>query len=236
MLRNIQLDTKKNPAISTFTIDQYVNRNKNLAKFYRGGKLTIKALSNKSFEIQDVSDLPNQIIPEEVVLDDALTNWLFICKTDYEPQGNVEKKAMERISKISNLICESDVPVFVKDTWKLSDSKFHDEIVKHLYLAQPVTSLYRRSIENAIEIGHFYTSKEIEEVMMEARRKVWGQYPQTLTINLCLKYFRYLFEIRYTSQRIDNKTVNGYMIQEKRKSKYKLIPVTDPYTFPEDLP
>lgn len=231
----VRLDTKKNPAISTFTIDQYVNRNKNLAGFYRGGDLTLKALKKKNFEITSFSELPRQSIPEDVVLDDVLKNWLIIRKTDYEPHGEVEKRARGRILKIDNLICEKDVPVFIKDTWTQSDQRFHDEIVKHITLALPENFLYRRLLERSIEIGHFYTSKDIQKVMMDVRHRIRGKYCKNLNTTKCLKYLKDLFDMRYTSKRIDHKTVNGYTIKEKWKSKYKLIPVTEPFNFPEEL-
>lgn len=231
----VRLNAKEDLTISTFTIDQFVNRNKNLAGFYSGGMLAINALKKKNFEIASVSKLPCQSILEDLVLDDVLKNWSLIRKTDYEPQGEVEKRARERILQIDNLICEKDVPEFIKDTWEQSDHKFHDEIVKHITLALPENFLYRRLLEKSIEIGHFYTSKDITKVMMDVRQGIWGRYCPNLNATKCLKYLGYLFEISRTSKRIGNKTVYGYMIQDKRKSKYKLIPVTDPFTFPEDL-
>lgn len=231
----VRLNAKKDLTISTFTIDQYVNRNKNLADFYRGGTLTIKALKNKGFEITSVSELPCQTIPEDVVLDDVLKNWLIIRKTDYEPHGEVEKRARGRILKIDNLICEKDVPLFIKDTWTQRDQGFHDEIVKHITLALPVHFSYPRLLGKSIEIGHFYTSKDIQKVMMDVRQTIRGKPCQELTTQKCLKYLGYLFDWRYTSKRINHQTVNGYMIRGKIKSKYKLIPVTEPFAFPEDL-
>ncbi|HPT71574.1 MAG TPA: hypothetical protein PLE74_04775 [Candidatus Cloacimonadota bacterium] len=210
-------------AVSSFTIDQFVNRNKSLKGMYGNGKLSIRSTLKKYFRIDSTSVMPQQALDSTILLDELLLNWISMIKEDYAPEGKTEKKLFNRILKVHNLLWEADVPVFIKDTWDLSDILFADEVAKHLVLSYPERYTYPSLLNKKFKVGGIYTGEEIMTKMMEIRSAMMGRFASSLTLQKSKKLLSYSFNLQYTSTIRDGKRINVYRIQDRVKSKYGLI-------------
>lgn len=219
--------------VSSFTIDNYVNRTNHLMKMYRSKEDLLKTLGEYfDFNQNDVDNLSHHKELTIAMRDDAIKALKETYPEYPENLNTVEREIVHRIKAVEGIIREpKELFIFLHATKKLEGDAFRSAVLDVEIQALSEECVIPKRMREEFQVGEFYTNQEIrvkiKKILVESIGATFD-VPKSIPGKKAKRYLDLIF----TTQRTKQNSVDGYKVLGMKKPNYQLIPHKEPAHFP----